>query len=118
MIKASIVLAIISIVLSFIMGVLDAFPFADAANSGQEYMHVSGDSDHPAGEVVAVSNQFSLCYRDIIEDIASFQDNPSLERANARKEAFTGYAEELKGSYEGFAEDLSRKLDTVAIPFL
>ncbi len=109
MIKASITLAVLSIVLSFLMSTLSAFPLTTKATTNSESSNITGGAEQ-------VSKQFTLCYEDLINDIASFQDDPSLERAEARKEAFTDFARDLTGRYEGLSKEFGNRLDTITAP--
>ncbi len=106
MIKASITLAIMTTVISFLMSVLSTFPLTDEASENNAAADEGIDQ---------VGEQFSLCYKDIINDIASFQKDHSLERAEDRKVEFTGYARNLMEQYEEFSDGLRDKLDTMTI---
>ncbi len=113
MIKISITFAILSLILSFLMCALGEFPLATTAVTDSEHSNAIGYG--PRG-MEQVGDRFEVCYKDIINDIASFQDDPSLERAEARKEAFTGYAGDLADRYKGLAEGLGERLDSITGP--
>ena len=106
MVGASITLSVITVVLSFIIAVTGSFPLGD----------ISGETGDPSGEfdtadVEKAGQQLEASYCAIISDIASFQKNPDLERANARKEAFTEFAQSLVGQYQDLSEELQTDLD-------
>ena len=107
MIKASITLAIVTTVISFLMSALSMFPLTSAANENNAASTEEG--------IDQVGERFSLCYKDIINDLASFQEDPSLERAEGRQAEFTNYARNLMGQYEDFTNGLRDKLDTMTI---
>ena len=107
MIKASITLAIVTIVISFLMSTLSMFPLTSEASENK----VASTEE----AIDQVGEQFSLCYKDIISDLASFQKDPSLERAEERKVEFTSYARNLMKQYDDFTNELRDKLDTMTI---
>jgi len=117
MVGASVTLSIITIVISFLLGVLGTFPLSGGGSDGNSQQvdnppAVTEDSsEFDATGIEEVSGQFLTCYTDIIDDIASFQENPSLERAEARKEQFTQFAQEMIGKYQGFSGEMQGKLD-------
>jgi len=108
MINGSITLAVIAIIVGFLISILGAFPLTSAAS-----IDSSNESD---SDIEQVGERFTVCYKDIINDIASFQDDPDLERANERKETFTSFAQDLMERYETFADGLRNKLDTITAP--
>lgn len=108
MVGASITLSVITVVVSFILSVTGSFPLGD----------ISGEADNPSGEfntadVEEAGKRLEASYCAIIEDIASFQKNPDLERAEARKEAFTEFAQSLVGQYKDLSDDLQTDLDNL-----
>ena len=106
MVGASITLSVITVVISFILSVTGSFPLGDVGSEGGD---PSGEFN-PA-DVEEAGQRLEASYCAIIEDIASFQKNPDLERANARKEAFTEFAQSLVGQYQDLSEDLQTDLD-------
>ncbi|MBT4510615.1 MAG: hypothetical protein HOC20_00200 [Chloroflexi bacterium] len=105
---ASITLSLIAIVVSFLVGILSGFPLgAEGDTTG-----TSGEtSEFDAAGIEEVGERFELSYNAIITDIASFQRDPSLERANARKEVFREFAQQLVGEYKDFGDGLQGQLD-------
>jgi hypothetical protein len=90
------------------MSILGSFPLTSTANTDS-----SSESDPDMEEV---GERFTLCYKDLINDLASFQNDPSQERADERKETFTSFAQDLMERYETFADGLRNKLDKVTSP--
>lgn len=116
MVTASITLSVIAVVISFILGVLGAFPLSDGSTIGSAAPgDDGGSSTFDSANVQQAGDNLLLGYTDIINDIASFQKNPDLERAEARKRAMTEYAEGLLGRYEGLSNDLSDKMDELTL---
>lgn len=108
MVGASITLSVITIVVAFILGVFNTFPLD--INIDEDYaVDESEDFDETAAEEAI--KRIELSYNAIISDIASFQKDPDLERAEARKEAFTGFAQELVGKYQDLSDTLQADLD-------
>lgn len=110
MATASIALSIIAVVVSFVLGALGAFPLSDGSTVGDALEGAGG-----SGNVQAAADGLLLGYTDIINDIASFQKDPDLARAEARKEAMFRYARELLGQYEAFSGTLSGSLDDAGL---
>ncbi|MDY6911625.1 MAG: hypothetical protein SVM79_04630 [Chloroflexota bacterium] len=100
MLQASITLSIIALVVAFLLGLLGVFPLVGVADE------VEADNS-----IEAFGERFEFCYTDLIDDLVSFQHDPDLQRAEARKRAFTGAAEEMIGQYQAFSEELSAMLD-------
>ena len=100
MLQASITLSIIALVVAFLLGLLGVFPLVGVADET--------DSDN---SVEAFGERFEFCYTDLIDDLVSFQHDPDLQRAEARKRAFTVLAEDMIGQYKTFSEDLGGMLD-------
>lgn len=111
MVTASITFSVITIVVSFILGILGAFPLTDGAVADRQ--DGDGEPSNISEGMGQVSEGFMVCYTDIINDIASFREDPDLERAEARKEAFRQFAEGLVHQYEGFGERMEGMLDSV-----
>ncbi len=105
MVSASITLSIVAVIVSFILSVLGAFPLSDGTTVGDALPNADDSS-----KVQSAADGLLLGYTDIINDIASFQKDPDLARAEARKEAMFRYARELLGQYEGFSGTLSATL--------
>ncbi|MBM3132379.1 MAG: hypothetical protein FJZ95_05035 [Chloroflexi bacterium] len=115
MVAASITLSVIAVVVSFILGVLGAFPLSDGSTIGSATPgDDKGSSTFSSADVQRAGDSLLLGYTDIISDIASFQKDPDLERAEARKRAMIEYAEGLLGRYEGLSDDLTAEMDELA----
>lgn len=110
MVTASITLSIIAVVVSFVLGALGAFPLSDGTTIGDALPGTDGSE-----KVQTAADGLLLGYTDIINDLASFQKDPDLARAEARKEAMFRYARELLGQYEGFSGTLSASLDDLPL---
>ena len=105
---ASITISIIAIVTSFLIGILSSFPLGA---EGEFNSAPNEDSEFDSSGIEEVGERFEVSYSAIINDIASFQRDPDLERANARKEAFRGFAQQLIGEYKDFSDELQVQLD-------
>ena len=106
MIGASITLSVVVTVISFILAVTGSFPLGDVGNG-------SGDpsDEFSTADVEEAGRRIEASYCAIIEDIASFQKDPDLARAEARKEAFTEFAQGLIGDYKDLSDELQTDLD-------
>lgn len=109
-------LGIIALVIAFLLGMLSAFPLSKdaclAANSSSES---ATSQPNDTNAMTAVGERFLLNYQNIVEDIASFQDNPSLERANHRKQALTRFAEDATERYRVFGGELNDILEKLTV---
>ncbi len=109
---AGVTFAVITAVVAFLVTLLGAFPLSDGAIDTPNYSGNNGDTESLDVEgVEAVGDMMLLSYTDIISDLVSFQDNPSLERAEARKEAFVNLAESFVGSYREFSHTMQGDMD-------
>jgi len=104
MVGASIVLSIITAVACFAMSALGEFPLSQGGSLDAALGEDQGQSVQDVGE------GFLLCYTDIIEDLASFQHDPSLERAEARRDAFIDLARSLIGKYRDLSQEAASRL--------
>lgn len=106
MLKASITLGVIGMVVTFLVAVLGAFPLSSGASNADIY-----PNDDNANSVERAGDMMLSSYTDIINDLVSFQDNPSLERAEARKNAFINYAQNTEERFKVFHQTLGSKMD-------
>lgn len=100
-------LSIAATIIGFLGIILNGFPLNVSAG-------VSATEPPPAGiDVAAVEqvgeNLFSM-YSMIVTDIASFQEDPSLEKARSRRDAFVDYGQTLTGQYRGLVSQLKEDL--------
>ena len=109
---AALVLGLVSLVVVFIIGILSAFPIDTAIgetaippSNCQDTQDFSVDAVEEAGE------RFLFGYKSIIKDLVSFQRDPSLERAEARRDALIGYASNVQQRFKGLSHELRERLD-------
>ncbi|MCL0090113.1 hypothetical protein M1O54_07195 [Dehalococcoidia bacterium] len=109
---AALVLSLVSLVVIFIIGILSAFPIdsttgatAIPPSNHQDTQNFSVDAVEEAGE------RFLFSYNSVIEDLVSFQRDPSLERAEARRDALISYAGNVQQRYQGLSHELRKRLD-------
>ncbi|MDD5094326.1 MAG: hypothetical protein PHV74_08120 [Dehalococcoidia bacterium] len=111
MVNTAVTFGVIAIVVAFLFSLLAAFPLSSGA---LDMANPTGDGEStPQGidGVEGVGDMLLFSYNDIITDIASFQDNPDLARAEARKNAFIGLAQNLGGQYKDFSQTLRGDMD-------
>ncbi|HAZ31911.1 MAG TPA: hypothetical protein DCY61_04355 [Dehalococcoidia bacterium] len=109
---AALVLGLVSLVVIFIIGILSAFPIDSTTGEAaippsnyQDTQDFSVDAVEEAGE------RFLFSYNSVIEDLVSFQRDPSLERAEARRDALISYAGNVQERFEGLSHELRERLD-------
>jgi hypothetical protein len=112
---AALVLSLVSLVVIFIIGILSAFPMDSTAGevavppgNYQDTQDFSVDAVEEAGE------RFLFSYNSIIEDLVSFQRDPSLERAEARRDALIHYAGNVQHRFQDLSHELRERLDSMA----
>ena len=106
---AIIPLGIISLVLSFLIGVTGGFPGINS-DVQEANANVEGSGVEAAE---AVGNLFTAGFNGVIEDIMSHQANPDYERAEASRVEMVGFAEGLVPEFKDLSEELTDKLDTL-----
>lgn len=107
-------LGIAGMVVAFLTMVLSGFPITGGVDINQPMAQPETD-DLDIEAVEEMGNRLSFVYCSIIEDIASFQSDPSVARANARRDEFVGYSKTLATRYQEFASQLQDKLDVLAL---
>ena len=112
MVKVGVTIGAIMLVITFMLGVLGAFPLSSGANGAIQYTSVTDEEESlDVDAVEEVGDLLLLSYTDLIDDISSFQHDPSIERAESRKNAFRDYADDLVTRFQDFASTLRVKLD-------
>ncbi|MCL0063919.1 hypothetical protein M1N83_01755 [Dehalococcoidia bacterium] len=117
---AALVLGLVSLVVIFIIGILSAFPIPAPGQgqvdsiTGEAAIPPSNHQDTQGFSVDAVEEageRFLFSYNSVIEDLVSFQRDPSLERAEARRDALISYAGNVQQRYQGLSHELRKRLD-------
>lgn len=130
--KALLVLSLIWLITGFIIALLGAFPLNTTASSvslgstndtfysgsanDTSYPGSVNDTSHIQARAEEARELFTSSYEAVVNDLMSFQDNPSLEKAEARRDTFTTYGQTAVKSFEALAEGLRDKLDTITEP--
>lgn len=89
-------LSLLGLILTFLATALGGFPLSPAPDSANPSEYTVQD----------VGNRFLSVYYAVVEDIASFQDDPSVERALARSDSFMGYGQSVAQDYQDFSSQL------------
>ena len=116
MVKASIILGVIVLVGILSIGLFVAFPLGGTASEATDSL-----SDTESAQIIDIdgieeaADLFLLSYQDLIEDIASFQDDPSLGRAESRKNAAIDLAQDLIVRFQTLASELRGRLDELTL---
>ena len=99
--KAIFVLGLVSLVVTFVIALLGAFPLSSAVgdsaifpNNYENARVLDLEAVEEAGE------RFSSAYKSLALDIVSFQHDPSLERAEDRRHEFVSYAQQVTQLYQ------------------
>ena len=106
-------LGLIGLVVAFLGTLFNGFPLPGVDGSSIDTSEIAASGDMEAVE--EVGDRFAFAYCSIIGDVASFQTDPSLERANARRDEFVGYSKALIDRYKDFTVQLQSELDNLAL---
>ena len=113
---AVLVLGLISLIVTFLIGVLSAFPLSGAAvDTSIPPSATESTLSLDVEAVEEVGERFSTAYHSLLEDIISFQHDPSLARAEARRDEFVSYAQQVIQLNQDFAQKLGDKLDGLTL---
>ncbi|MFP3975016.1 MAG: hypothetical protein ACLFVK_02200 [Dehalococcoidia bacterium] len=131
--KAFIVLSLIWLITGFIIALLGAFPLNTTASSvslgstnDTFYSGSANDTSYPGSanntayvqaRAEEAGELFTSSYEAVVNDLMSFQNNPSLQKAEARRDTFTAYGQTAVKSFETLAKGLRDKLDNLTKPF-
>jgi len=106
---AIIPLGIVSLVLSFLIGITGSFP-----GVGSDVEAINAEVEwNTAGSAEAVGSLFIAGFTGVIDDIMSHQANPDYERAEAKRVEMLGFAEALIPQFEDLSQELTKKLETL-----
>ena len=108
--KAIVALGIIMLVLGFLSSVLSDFPLEGINASPND---PTEDDEFSIEAVEATSAKVGSMYALIIEDIASFMDDPDLNRAEQRRQEMTAFASNFAEQLDGLAGALQTKLGEI-----
>jgi hypothetical protein len=106
----------IALVVTFLIGLFSVFPLGSTASEAANFSSdTEGTQTIDVDSVEEVAELFLLSYQDLIEDIVSFQDDPSLDRAESRKRTFIAFAQDVMARYQDFTRELREKLDELTL---
>ncbi len=101
--KVIMVIGLMGLVVTFLSGILSELPFQGTTSTVEDVEDV-GDFDK-------VGEQFIDMYQLIVNDMVSFQQDPSLARAEDRSKKFINAAQNIQLSLRDFAQEFQEKLD-------
>ena len=102
-------LGVISLVLSFLIGVTGSFP-----GVGSDAQAINAEVDGVSVEAAeTVGNLFTIGFTGVVDDILSHQTNPDYERAEAKRVEMLGFAKSLVPKFKDLSQELGQKLDTM-----
>ena len=113
MVGTGVTFGVMAVTIAFLAAMLGGFPLAGEAIDGIGTYSTDIETSNTLNidDVREVGDGLLLSYTDIINDIASFQDNPSLERAELRKNEMIGYAQILTGQFKSFGDSMQEEMD-------
>ena len=105
-------LGMIAMVLTFLLGILSAFPGRSDATTTAQVQQVEAASDEFSIDLVeVVGGLLGGSYMSVIDDVSSYQTDPNFERAESRRQEFSEYSDVLVGEFEGLVDELTSELD-------
>ncbi len=107
--KAILPLTIVGTVVAFLVAILAAFPVQGIAVA-QSRVDVN-NANFSKQSVEEAGNKFSSMYASVVDDLLSYQKDPSYERAEERRQAVTSYGEFLVNEFHILADSFQNKLD-------
>ena len=105
-------LGILSLVLSFLVGVMGGFPTgAETVASPEATIAQTDGSSKEAAE--EFGNLFLSRYSAIVDGLLAHQDNPDYARAEAERVKLLEYGESLIPQFNDLAQELNQKLTEI-----
>ena len=106
-------IGVLSLVLSFLIGVLGGFPIqaASASDPTQTEAQAEGSSKELAE---MLGNVFLSKYSAVLDGLMEHQENPDYARAEAERAKLLGYGESLIPRFNELAQGLSEQLAEIA----
>ena len=111
MFGTGVTLSVMAVVVTFLAGVFGAFPLVGGASDADYVTGTQNSETLDFGAVEEVGDMMLLSYTDIIDDLVSFQNDPSLKRAEDRKRIFVEFAQVLTGQFEAFSNAMQGEMD-------
>ncbi len=107
-------LGIITLVVGFLIGVLGYFPIGADTGSGAD-AQTAGGNEFSTEAVEELGGKFLMGYTSVVEGLMSYQKDPDYERAERDRAEMTSYAKAIIPEFQGLAEELKGKLDTLTL---
>ena len=111
---AMIPLRVLGLGISFLLGVLGYFPVPGLAVGAPPDVNALEET-YSAEDARNLGQKFQSVHRGIIEDLLSFQKDPDLARAEARRDEVTAYAKSAVGDFTALSNRLSDRYIEVAM---
>ena len=101
-------LGIVGIVVAFMISVLGSIPVA--ADNDVPLVDSAIDESHSVEAVHEAAGMFSSRYRSMIDEIISYQTNPSYQRAESRRQEMETASAAIVGKFKELEVTLRSKL--------
>lgn len=112
MLGTGVTFGVMAVTVAFLAAILGGFPLTGQAGDINSYStDIEATDTLNTNDVQELGDSLLLSYTDLIDDIVSFQDNPSLERAEQRKNEMIGFAKILTGEFQSFSDSMKGEMD-------
>ena len=101
--EAIITLSLMGLIITFLSGILSEIPFQGVTYNVEDVEDVR--------DFEKVGEQLFDVYKTIVDDLVTFRQDPSLERAEGRSQALVAAAGSIQASFQSFASEFQEKLD-------
>ncbi len=112
--KAFAVLGLLGLIMTFLVTLMSGFPLNAAPDNVSASSNDENTNDFNVNTVQEAGNQFCSLYCSVVEDITSFQHDPSIERAVARRDAFFEYGQNAAQDYQDFTSELIERFSQLS----
>ncbi len=106
-------LGILGIVVAFLVGVLSGFPTLDMPLPGPASAQ---DEAYSVEAVHQAAGLFAGSYMSLVNEIASFQQDPDYERAELRRQQMVAYGQSLMPRLQGLEQQLQGEAQRLGTP--
>ena len=110
-------LSIIGMVITFLLGILLAFPTGSTPED-QSLPAQKSEAEFSVDDVHRVGQLFDGGFQSVLDELISHQTNPDFERADSKRQDMMNYASLMAEDFEKFEKTLEDKLNSLEIPEL
>lgn len=110
-------LSIIGMVITFLLGILLAFP-TNSTPESQSLPAQESEGEFSVADVHRLGELFDGGLRSVLDELISHQASPDFDLADSKRQDMMNYASVMAGDFEKFGKTLEDKLNSLEIPDL